>query len=135
MDYIAYLQSLKPEDWSKMATSKWTVKDVLAHLVGWEREVAQTFTDAWKNGKQPWFMITENYDDFNAKIKEEFTAWSPEELLTEWQKWEKNLDDKIKEIGKDNFDVRKEAFTWVTDEGEQSHYLHHINQIKKAVSR
>ena len=48
MDHLTYLKSLKLEDWSIIVTSKWTVKDVLAHLVGWEREVALSFMDNWK---------------------------------------------------------------------------------------
>jgi uncharacterized protein (TIGR03083 family) len=133
MDYISYLQSLSSEDWQKPATGKWTVKDVLSHLVGWEREVALTFMNTWKTKQDPWFIVNEDYDSFNDKVQAEFADWKPSDLLQEWKKWQDNLNNQIKEVDEDEFNVRRNNLSWMTDEGEHSHTDWHINQIKKAV--
>ena len=68
MDTLAFFRNLKPEDWDKRVTDLWTVKDVLAHLVGWEREVALEFRRTWGTDKKPWFVAIDDYNDFNKKI-------------------------------------------------------------------
>ena len=37
LDFVSYLKILKPEDWHKKVNDKWTVKDVVAHMIGWEK--------------------------------------------------------------------------------------------------
>ena len=41
-DFITYLRALRPEGWQLKVTDKWTVKDVVAHMVGWERQDPKT---------------------------------------------------------------------------------------------
>ena len=133
MNHIDYLKSLKPEDWLKRATIKWTVKDVLSHLVGWEREVATTFLKSRESKKIPWYLETEDYDEFNEKIQKEFADWSPEDLIKEWKKWEENLNSKIREVGEDIINIRRQNLSWMVDGKENNHTDWHINQIKKAL--
>lgn len=83
LDFISYLKTLKPEDWSKKATDKWTVKDVVAHMVGWEKAVTKIVKSVWETKQEPWFMETDNYDEFNAKMIEYYKNYSPNQLLDE----------------------------------------------------
>lgn len=135
MDYIAYLKTLKPEDWSKPVTDKWTVKDVVAHLVGWEREVAQTFLVDRTANRISWYVDAGDYDEFNKKIKREFLNWMPDNLLEEWGKWEEDLNNKILSVGEDISKVRQENLSWVIDGKIHDHTEWHINQIKKSLTK
>ena len=132
MGFIFYLKTLKPEDWSKKATDKWTVKDVVAHLVGWEKEVVNTLDEARKTGEPAWFMKQKNWDEFNKQNTEFYKNYSPKELLEEWEMWQEKLEAKIKELGESELRDDKDM-EYLFDEGDDSHYEHHYRQIKKAV--
>lgn len=133
MDTISFFKNLKSDDWDKPVTRLWKVKDVLSHLVGWEREVAEKLPIAWENGEDPWFMDTDNYDDFNAQIYEEYKDFSPSQLLAELKEWQDVLNEEIDKIGED--EVRQSNYSeWVFDEGREPHSEHHIKQIRFALS-
>ncbi len=132
MDTISFFKNLKPEDWEKPVTKLWKVKDVLAHLVGWEREAAQELPKAWENSEDPWFMDTDNFNNFNAEIYEEYKDFSPAQLLAELKEWQNALDEEIERIGED--DIRNSNYSeWVFDEGREPHFEHHINQVRQAL--
>lgn len=135
MNIVKFFKSLNQGDWFKKVTDKWTVKDVLAHLVGWNREVVVELRNTFEKGTEPWFMEVDDYTEFNEKIYNEFKDKSPEKLLSEFEKWEKAWGNEIKNIGEDKIRQRKNT-DWVFDEGEggESHFEHYINQIKKALS-
>ncbi len=133
MDILAFCRTLKTEDWGKKVNKNWSVKDVIAHLVGWEKEVALTLAKAWETKTKPWFFKTDNYDEFNAKSVAFYREYNPDLLIKEWENWQKNLDDEISKIGENNLRTHKD-FDWVFDvEGEDSHYSQHYRQIKKAL--
>ena len=135
MDVVKFFKSLKPEDWSRKVTEKWTVKDVLSHLVGWHREVVIELRNTFEKEIEHWFMKTDDYTEFNDKIYNEFKDRLPEELLIEFEKWEKSWGNEVKNIGEDKIKQRKHT-SWVfdEDEGDEPHFEHHINQIKKALN-
>lgn len=116
-----------------MATSTKTVKDVLAHLVGWQREVVVEFEKSLR-GEEPWFISITNYDDFNGRIDKEFKTVSTKVLLKEFRKWDQILEQRISELGEDVLRRRKEA-EWVFDEGDDGHFLEHLNQMKQAIKK
>lgn len=132
MDIVSFCGKLNPEDWSKPATKKWRVKDVVSHLVGWEREVAQEFKRTWGSKNEPWFMKVENYDDFNEKIFNEFKDCSPTELLAELKKWQGVVSKEIADAGETN--IRQHPhMDWLFDEGGEPHFEHHLKQIQLAL--
>lgn len=134
IDTITFFRSLKPDDWSQKVTEKWTVKDVLSHLVGWEREVAIELKNIFENGEEPWFIKTDDYSEFNEKIYKEFQNNSPKELLIALEKWQRTTEKEIQDIGEAKIRQHKDV-SWVFDEGDEPHIEHHINQIKKALNR
>lgn len=135
MEFIDFLKTLTPADWETKVTDKWTVKDIVAHMVGWEREGAKTFLEAWQKGEKPWFMTEKSFDDFNNRIIEEYIKYSPEELMNEWKKWQDDLDRQVKEIGEDKVNERYREFDWVFDSGDDNHYEHHLKQIKAGLNK
>src|SRR5436309_2991200 len=92
LDFVGYLKTLKPEDWNKMATSQWTVKDVVAHMVGWEKRDAEVIPVIWATKKKsPWMNAEEEYDEFNARWVAFYKDCTPEQLLVEWEMWQKKV--------------------------------------------
>ena len=69
MDVIPNLKNLSESDWYLKATDKWLVKDIVSHLIGWEREVSNCFLDSWENGVEPWFMKIDDYSEINQKFE------------------------------------------------------------------
>ena len=133
MDFIDYLKSLEEEDWQKMVTDKWTVKDVVAHLVGWEKVAFNVLERYSKMGEdEPWMVKTDEYDRFNAGSVEKYKSYTPAELIVEWGRWQKGIDDLIEKIGEEKLRANKKML-WVFDEGESSHYGHHFGEIQKAL--
>ena len=129
---IPFFNSLHPTDLNKKVTEKWTVKDALIHLVGWDREVVIGLRDMLKNGQQPWFTKTDDYEEFNDRINNEFENEPAEKLVAELEKWEKALKEMIQEIGEENLKM-KGNMDWVFDEEGEPHFEHHINQIREAL--
>ncbi|MDP3974823.1 MAG: maleylpyruvate isomerase N-terminal domain-containing protein [Candidatus Jorgensenbacteria bacterium] len=132
MDTVLFFKSLKPEDWAKKATSRWSVKDVLAHLVGWEKEVAEELKRTWGSSDEAWFMKTDAYDEFNEKVREFYHSYSPEQLIAELEKWQKALEGEIERIGELNIKSQP-RMGWVFDEGGEPHFEHHINQVQNVL--
>lgn len=135
INFIAYLKTLKPEDWDKKVTDKWTVKDVVAHMIGWEKEDAHIIKSIWKDKKIPWFYKTEDYDDFNKKSVDYYKEYKPDKLIKEWEKWQKKVEEEINRIGKSKLRARPDLFRWLFDEGDDSHYNLHYRQIKDVVEK
>lgn len=133
--FILLLKSLKPEDWEIKVNENWTVKDVVAHMVGWEKEDARIIEDVWKSKKRPWFYETENYDEFNQKYINYYRDFTPEELIAEWEKYQREVDLEIKKIGEENLRARPDLFGWLFDESEGSHHNYHYQQIKNIVTK
>lgn len=133
-EFLELLKDLKSEDWKIKIKNK-TIKDIVAHMVGWEKECAEQLDEVWETQEEPWFLKTDDYDDFNKKSMEKYKDYSPEELLNEWKKLQEELEKKIIQIGEEKLRARPELFDWVFDEGDNSHYLEHLNQIKEAISK
>lgn len=130
-DTINFFKNIKDLDWNIFVNKKWKVKDVLAHLVGWEREVTKELLNVFEKERKAWFVLTDDYSKFNNEIYKEFKNYSPKNLLTEYIKWEDILSKNIKKMGEEKIRKRKDM-TWVFDEGENSHFEYHIKQVKDA---
>lgn len=144
MNFIEYLKSLRPKDWNTKVTDKWTVKDVVAHMVGWEKRDAEVIPIFWETKKKaPWMSTREEWDKFNDIWVEYYRDYTPEELMAEWEVWQKKITEEIDKIGH-NLKARPDLFDWLLDGGEGSsnvftmnadgsHYQHHLKQIRQAL--
>lgn len=133
MEELSFLKNLKDSDWDVEVTKKWKVKDVLSHLIGWERECAKELVKVFETGNEPWFMLADNYDEFNEKIYQEFRDYSPASLISELEKWQNTLESEIKKIGENKIRQRP-RMGWVFNEGGEPHFEHHMNQVKDALN-
>lgn len=133
-----YLGNLREEQWNIKVDSNWTVKDILAHLVGWENECTKQIPIIWQTKEKPWFVKTNDYAAFNKKSIEEYKNFSPRQLLDEWYEWREELEKAAKKIGEGEMKAEKELFAWYFegtdfDETGVDHYTEHLNQIKKVL--
>jgi len=136
MDFIEYCKNLKSEDWRVQVTDKWTVKDVVAHMVGWEKVGVEALEKYLKiGGNKPWFMESGDYDNFNTEQVEFYKNHSPKELLKEWQDWQIKIEKLIKKIGEKKLRINKDMEWLFDEEKEDGHYKHHLDQIKKALNK
>jgi hypothetical protein len=137
-NFIKFLKTLKPEDWKVKINSQWTVKDIVAHMVGWEKGDVKIIPECWKNNTKPWFLETEEFDDFNRESIKYYNSYTPKKLIAEWEKWQKKVKAEIDRIGKKDLQSRRE-FRWLFEDEDKkprkhlSHYEHHYKQIKFAL--
>ena len=139
--FTTYLKTLKPEDWNVKVTSKWTVKDVVAHMIGWEKGDVTVIKDIWKTKEKPWWKSTKDYDDFNDKSVKYYKDDTPGQLVAEWESWQKKVREEVDNIGLENLMARPDLFDWLfegtaeLDGSNDSHYKHHYKQIKDAIEK
>lgn len=139
MDFLGYCRQLKGDDWNKMVNQKWTVKDVVAHMAAWEKECAKELSKAWATKEKPWFLKTHNWDEFNERSYNFYKDYTPEQLLEEWEKWQKELNREIEQIGKAKLKQYPAMFNWAFDEWEidedhnPSHKDYHWKKVKKVL--
>lgn len=132
-DFISYLKKLRPEDWTIKVTPEWTVKDLVAHMVGWEKYDPQIIRETWKTKESPWWHNEKDYDEYNRKEVKYYKNYTPRRLVKEWEKWQDKVKKEINRIGKHNLKTRLDLFKWLFDESASSHYAHHLRQVKDAV--
>lgn len=128
--FIEYLEKMNEKDWDVLVDSNWTIKDVVAHLVGWEDESIKVLREARKTGKKPWFLDYSDLDyvGFNRKNVKKYKNYSPKQLLSEWKRLAKITEEEIEGIRQETLKEKD----WVFDD---SHYLEHFKQIKKILEK
>jgi len=134
-DFIKYLKQLKPDDWNVQVTDKWTVKDVVAHMVGWEAIDPAAIRESWRTKKRPWFYETDDYDIFNQKCIDKYGKYAPRQLIAMLEKFQALVREEINRIGEDNLRKKPRIFGWLfeREEDKGSHYNHHLEQIRNAI--
>lgn len=135
LTFIEYLKILEPSDWSRKINDKWTVKDVVAHLIGWDKGDPEIIRTTWETKKAPWFTKTKDFKEFNAKNVEFYKDYKSAELIKEWKKWKKKVREEIDKIGEEKLRKHPELFGWLFEKGGNKHEKFHYNQIKEVVKR
>lgn len=145
-NFYTFLENLTDEQWDTKVDKNWTVRDVIAHLVGWEKECAIQTPIVYRTKQKPWFLKTNDYEKFNRKSIEEYKNFTLTELLQEWRKWQDKIQTEIDLIGEDKLKSQPKLFYWLfeddsnkgTDAFEEygeSHYSEHFKQIKAVLEK
>ncbi|MFA6602746.1 MAG: hypothetical protein WCT01_02985 [Candidatus Shapirobacteria bacterium] len=131
-EIIRLLKTLPPETWNLVIDNKWTIKEIVAHFVGWEEECVSQLPLIWQNQRTACFLFLDEVGDakFNQESLEKYAHLSPTQLLTEWEKWLKQGEKTVQEIDENNMKTNPKLFSWWFD---QSHYQGHYDQIRKAL--
>ena len=134
-ELFQFFLSLTEKERELPVDDNWTVKDVVSHLIGWNVEASRELPKSWKTGEDPWFMNTNEYEEFNQRFVDEIRNLSGKEVLQKFIESEKQFNNVIKKIGEDNLRKNIKKYSWVFDEGDDNHYLEHFNQIKRVVEK
>lgn len=135
-DFITYLKTLKPSDWEVKVNNNWTVKDLVAHMVGWEKIDSEIIKETWQTKRRPWFYETDDFDGFNMKNVEFYKSYTPNQLIKEWEMWQELSQDEINRIEEDRLRSYPKLFGWLFGlDNYISHYSKHFNQIRKVLEK
>lgn len=138
-DFLSYLKTLKPEEWNLQVTDRWKVRDVVAHMVGWEKGDPKAIRQAWETKEAPWWIKVKGHDTFNKQNVELYENYSPEQLIAEWEKWQQLVQQEIDRIGVKKLRSRPDLFGWLFEgesvQKDSEHYQHHFQQIRDAVEK
>lgn len=133
-DFIKYLKTLKPSKWQIKVNSEWTIKDAVAHMVGWEKIDPEIIRETWRTKKRPWFYETDDFDEFNRINVEFYKSYTPNQLIKEWEKWQDLAQKEIDKIGEKKLRLNYKLFDWLFGQDNyNSHYLDHLRQIKNTL--
>ena len=82
-EFIETIKSLSAEDFLK-SLGDWTVRDITAHLIGWNR-ITVVGCGELREGAEPFYFYdgTNDYRIINAKFFQQFPSADKEELLKE----------------------------------------------------
>jgi hypothetical protein len=121
----------------------WSSRDIVAHLIGWNRYVLRGSRQIRK-GELPFYDIDSgaNYNRINAALVREYSSTDPRELLDELQASARELEDFLRSLDRDewshDYGVRNEG-SIVTIENTVDEliedYDHHRRQIQEWASR
>lgn len=81
----------------------WTVKELLAHITGWDNLVVETLT-CYMNGTEPILLMNQGIDDYNAETLAKCTGWSYEMVWSEFFKTRDHLKQLLHKISPDQFE-------------------------------
>jgi hypothetical protein len=84
----------------------------------------------------------EEWDEFNRREVGRYKDYTPQQLIKEWEMWQKKVSEEINEIGYQKIKSRPDLFDWlIEEEGGYTlseggaHYEHHYRQIKTALGK
>jgi hypothetical protein len=129
-EFLELAENLNDEEWDIKVNSGWTIKDIVSHFIAWEEEFAVCLKDSWQNNEKPWFLKTNNFNDFNKAAVKKYKNYNARELIERWKFVIRVLDFEIDNIGIGRIKAKGELFDWIFDD---SHYQKYLNQAKKVI--
>ncbi len=110
----------------KIAGGSWSVKDILAHIVGWEDEVLKQFQAFLVN---PDVDDTYDIDSFNESSVSSRKNKTWNEIIEELKSIQEELSAFISTLSQKDIDAEDRFSEWV--EVLIDHYKHHTMQLKQ----
>jgi hypothetical protein len=112
-------------------TGTWSVKDILAHVMTWEREALKHLPLVLSGGKPPRYSVTYGgIDAFNAKMTEQNKELSLDEVLRQMDDTHRKLVGFIESAPDDQF-IGETRFRHRLRLDTYSHYPKHAESIRK----
>jgi len=105
---------------------KWTPKEILSHIAGWEVEVVKQFKAFLTNPE-----VDDNYDidSFNKTAVEARRHLSWDQIVTELKTAQAELSSFLSNLTQKEIDEEKRFIEWV--DVLIKHYIHHAKQLKQ----
>lgn len=130
-DFQKTIEGLKGDQLTTIFYDQWSVKDIVAHILGWEREM----TGALKRiaaGERPTPEGVDytNSDDWNAKFAARFDVQMPTTVLAEWGQVHGGFVKALAAVPDDRFGEGK-SVNRIAETTGYGHYLEHAPAIKE----
>ncbi len=126
------IEGLTEEQASRtMASGKWSIKDVLAHIIGWDEECTRAIQKAIDEEQKPGFLDwkKEDMDAFNRKQVQERKQRTFKELVEELKQTEGEWNRQTGRLTDEEIDRHPGWWKWMEDAG---HDIQHAKQIMEA---
>ena len=125
-EFLQIIEKLDEEMRDKeIDEGKWSPKDILSHIVGWEVEVVNQFKAILTNPD-----VDDNYDidSFNKIAVESRKHLNWDQLVTELKNAQTELSSFLSNFSQKEIDEEKRFIEWV--DVLVKHYIHHTKQLK-----
>ncbi len=102
---VGKVTSLPPERRDEVFLGEWSVKDLLAHLIGWDHTNVEAVKEIL-SGTTPGFcaFYDRDWTSYNAKLVREHTAESFSELLASLERFHQDLIGLLRSIPPEDFE-------------------------------
>lgn len=117
-----------------MTPGKWSIRDMLAHLIYWNQWCLEYVRERWAGGTPQGFPTESSFDQLNKEAAEQWAGHSPEQMFEELDRIRRDTLDLIKEIGPEGIkekwlDNGRETEIGQFFDSFAGHQLYHCKQI------
>ncbi|HLV98882.1 MAG TPA: maleylpyruvate isomerase N-terminal domain-containing protein [Ktedonobacterales bacterium] len=109
---------------------QWTLRDVVAHLTGWDHEATERF---WRFLAGPTEETAYNTDEFNARSVAARQHFSYAQAVKEWRSVHRGLEEAIAAVQPEDLEAEGRFAEWLT--AISKHYEEHTAQLQKLVAQ
>lgn len=129
------VDGLKPDQLERVWFDRWSVKDILAHVLGWEREMIVALQRIARGERPtPEGVDYSNADEWNAKFALAFTQQLPTTVVAEWQQTHMNYVRAAQAVPGDRYGVsddgKPKTANRLVETSGTGHYKEHAAQIR-----
>ena len=125
-DFLSLIERLAPKEAAKVgATSRWSLKDLLSHMVGWHHEAMKRIPELVRDGKDKSYDVQEMNRKFVESLKE--MPWGL--LLRDLRNLHSGLVEMAKEIPERFLDPKNGIYQWLYQVGCR-HYREHQEAVR-----
>lgn len=126
-EFLQVIDNFKRKDRDKkIAKGKWSPKDILSHIAGWEVEVIKQFKAFLINPK-----VDDNYDidSFNQSAVKSRKHLNWDQIVLELKTAQAELSNFLSKLTQKEIDDEKRFIEWV--DVLINHYVHHTKQLNQ----
>ena len=125
------IDGLDDEQLSRVWFGTWSAKDIVAHVLGWEREMTGAL-ERMARGERPTpeGVDYSNVDEWNAKFAHDMTAISPQTVLATWRQVHMTYMKAAKSVPDDRYGEGKTVNRLLEASGF-GHYREHAPQVRE----
>lgn len=130
-DFLSLIERLASKEAGKVgATSRWSLRDLLAHMVGWHHEAMKRIPELVRGGQDRSYDVGEMNRKFVEGLKE--IPWGL--LLRDLRNMHSGLVGMAKEIPERFLDPRSGIYQWLYQVG-CGHYRDHQEAVRQWVAQ
>lgn len=128
-DFLETCDHLDPRLYEQgTVDGQWSVRDVIAHLAGWDHEATERF---WRFLAGPTEDSTYDADEFNSRSVAARQHFSYSQALKELKSVHRSLEEAIAAVQAEDLESDSRFVEWL--EAISAHYAEHTAQLKRLI--